>query len=809
MRTLVDGYPLPDDDPDLEIQLKINDYLAGPADERSCMPTAARVMSGTSTREERYRWLVPLLQRAEWAVQHPERARPHWAPHLISAVLILLNHNREQTEQELLALVGYSGLFRATESVGCGAMDEIAPRIVEAFRKTENKQLWVESLDTACLELEQSETPFGGRSAARLGIALMIDPDAPPSKSPCWSSAVAEDLRSMKKPGPAWRAFFSLADTQFIYPHEPAERKVAAALKKIGPADFSVRFNSWTAPLASGQPAHLSWRGLAVLKMLLHGAAAAAGPEIQPGLTALAQANWRQPDRAALALDLLVRAIAMQPATFSRACLDRLAAQPYAKENTALKVALATPERQESPLGIDGYPLDTCPEHSVFQHRLDEWLRQPVDLMHAHHTGPDLHSLALSGAKPDYAGLLAAIIDRLEWMNRHTELIPNVAQMKQVLGTRLPSMLGLREPIERQSLLRLMQGRGKGIFYCLPGDRLFEKLEQHVEANGYDLELVNAIEAWHKASYGSVSDQALRRHLGWILWREDVKPVNLKSCWSARVRQDLREMPPTEAKRWRALLAPMTFHTSDKPPAKWQKEVAPLLAAVGTQEFAARLHRWFEPFRQPEALPLETPGSDLLRSLLWHAAGFEDPRIDEALSWYPQAQWKTKKSRGYTLKLVGPFVDAIARRPPEMALASLEILVERGDILAGDKNYAVYQAVCEKLGRPCREGKAPSPAPTPQDLMSKSLKHLGCQLTADSVTVQGQTDSYVIDRKSHEIRRQSDSELVRVDLGRFPGLDLLACAALSEQMKDFGKILPLIQLLKMDRQFARYIQITT
>jgi hypothetical protein len=181
--------------------------------------------------------------------------------------------------------------------------------------------------------------------------------------------------------------------------------------------------------------------------------------------------------------------------------------------------------------------------------------------------------------------------------------------------------------------------------------------------HGFDAELVNVIEAWHKATHGSVAGQTLRKHLGWLLWREDVKPVDTKVCWSALIRQDLRDMPGPLSKKWRDLFAPMTFHLCSSPPAKWRKETAPLLQALGHEEFANWIYRWFKPFAGDKPLPLEATGSNVLRSLLWLCGEVEDQRVSEALSWYAKAEWKNKKSKSFTSKLQGPRLYALEKKP--------------------------------------------------------------------------------------------------------------------------------------------------
>jgi hypothetical protein len=474
MLTLVDGYPVPDDDPDYVIQLKIDEYLSGPANMRTFGSTAGHVLKDAGSAEERYRWLMPLLLRTEWLPDHPKLARPHWAMHLMAAVRLLLNHNREQTELELLTLLGYTGVFRRLEQVNGFA--EIPPRMVRAFRRSPNKQAGIEALESACFELEQFSTVHSGRFAAELGMALLADPAAPASPSPCWSAPVAADLREMAKEGEAWRSLFVLADTQLTYPREPNAKRVKAALKRIRPDVFARRLNAWTTPL-EGKEAYLSWRGVAVLKILLHGAIAAPIPELQPSLTRIAKAKWRQTDRARLADNMIVAAIVAQPGDFARPCLETLAAHAYSSENVALKVALAIPEKQVSPLGVDGYPLDERPQHALFQHRLDEWLRRPGDFTTTNKGLPDLRSLALRADQPDYPGLLTAILDRIEWVDKHRALVPANFHMTQALTRYLPDLQRLVNDVDRDSLLRLMNADANGALYCSPSGEILETVE--------------------------------------------------------------------------------------------------------------------------------------------------------------------------------------------------------------------------------------------------------------------------------------------------------------------------------------------
>jgi hypothetical protein len=420
MRTLVDGYPLAEDAADYEIQLKIDDYFARRIKERSFGATAGRVLEGTKTKEERYAWLSPLLRRAQWQMDHPEQAQKYWPNHLTVTASHLMNHNRQQTEEELLMLLGYSALFRHIQDFGC--LNEFVPRAAEAFRKTADKKRWIASMESACFDFEQFETVHGGRSAAKLGMALLTDAEARATASPCWSWVVAKALDEIPSAG-KWRNFFALADTELMFPSEPSAKQVAAAIKKIGPEEFAIRFKAWTVKGGAGEPLFLSWRGVSILKMLLHGAAELGADTVQAPLEALTGCVWRQPERGELILDLLVAALSRQVRSFAGPCLEILASHPYAAGNAALKTAI--PERIPEVIGIDGYPLDSAPERAVFHHRIDRWLRGGPDLLQRQTNAPDLHTLALAEEGPDYAGLFRAMLDRYCWFHQNAGLLPD------------------------------------------------------------------------------------------------------------------------------------------------------------------------------------------------------------------------------------------------------------------------------------------------------------------------------------------------------------------------------------------------
>jgi hypothetical protein len=108
---------------------------------------------------------------------------------------------------------------------------------------------------------------------------------------------------------------------------------------------------------------------------------------------------------------------------------------------------------------------------------LDEWLRRPGDFTTTNKGLPDLRSLALRADQPDYPGLLTAILDRIEWVDKHRALVPANFHMTQALTRYLPDLQRLVNDVDRDSLLRLMNADANGALYCSPSGEILETVE--------------------------------------------------------------------------------------------------------------------------------------------------------------------------------------------------------------------------------------------------------------------------------------------------------------------------------------------
>ncbi len=706
----IDGFPLAYDDPDREIHQQINAYFAGPGSWPGPW-TAGQILPRVPI-EQRYRWLMPLLRRAEWLLEHPVEGWPDWPRHLSSGAALLLNHQREQSEGELITLLGYSSVFR--RCLESHVFADLMPRVTKAHKRSADRALWTPALQSAYTELEEYEEDWGGRFAVSLG-ALLLENAAFPANRSCWSQVVVSGLAAMKKKDALpWRSLFAAVDMNINARWEGKPAKVAAIVERIGAGRYAERLVEWTRPLTASDRVHdLSWFGVGIVRRLVLGASYARGSEA--ALEALAQARWRQPERGRLFADLLANATTSLGG--AARILEPLAIS--APESSALHVALVAPAPEGTVLGVDGYPLDARPEHAMFHRRMDEWFRVAKPMGE---DGPDLRSLAMTlSGQPDYTGLLGAMLDRLSWIRRQAELIPNHSSYRLLLGDKFHPLIEQIDHIDGSTLIQLVESEIDGAFWCSPVGAIFRLLKRCEARHGLANELRKSLLAWHQSLHGTIAAQSMRQKVGWWLWLEGVMPVSYNQCWSAHVRGDLERMTEPAASRWRALLSHMTFALTDAPPAKFRKECKADFEAIGTSQFAERFHQWLSPFSQDAPVPLEVAGRDLLRTLFWHAAAVADPRIDEALAWFPRVAWKNKKSEGYSSKLIGPYVHAAMSRSPEQAHACLEALAASGKMIDQEKHHRAYVELCSKLGKTPVAGRPAAPRKTPDQVLAQML----------------------------------------------------------------------------------------
>ena len=316
-------------------------------------------------------------------------------------------------------------------------------------------------------------------------------------------------------------------------------------------------------------------------------------------------------------------------------------------------------------------------------------------------------------------------------------LLRLITEIRRVADAPEPQLTRLLKNDTQEILQLLREGRHTG----------FEQAVEYTQLHGYQLEIVEAVRAYHDTLHGSVTDQARRQHVGWWLWLEDVAPIKPDDCWSSIVRADVRAFTGARKKAWMDLIGNMTFVIGSKMPAKWAKVSEAAMGAVGAEDFRNQMRCWLAPMADGKPLRISTPGRDVLRCLIWDCSLCPpDPELDEALAWIGKAIWKNKESRDRMLKIAGPLREVLSARNPELSMQL-----------------------------PKSESSKPAPkAPDLQAVMHKAMSQMLRQMPLgerievhpDHILVRGERDHYRIGMDG-VITRRSGSR-VRVNMDALP-----------------------------------------
>src|SRR5437868_9649493 len=94
-----------------------------------------------------------------------------------------------------------------------------------------------------------------------------------------------------------------------------------------------------------------------------------------------------------------------------------------------------------------------------------------------------------------------------------------------------------------------------------------------------------------------VSLQMFRSRMDMLAWRDEWNEVNLKRCWSERIRADFRSMQGVERENWRRLLHSINGDESTRPWPRWLNDLEIIVQAIGTEAFRDRIMQWLEPLK--------------------------------------------------------------------------------------------------------------------------------------------------------------------------------------------------------------------
>jgi hypothetical protein len=680
--------------------------------------------------ENRSQWLMPLIRRGAG-----EQTRSDDFSVMLGLVF---EKTSEVTEPEFLALAQIPEAFTKGRSISYFS------KMGVFLRQFEKAGTLNANVAGAARELRgRSDVANRGSFTWPLfrTAQLFAGPD------PCWSARLREDLENLPpKVRADWLRAFDSSNG------EPT-RSSLAALKRLGNEKVEDGLRRWIAMLDGDSGPALSPVGAIVFQHVISICDWLGGRPCDEMFYRIARAPWREVPEAGWIVTY-VRALDRRSQDRAFACLEALMMSPATafeairRKYEAHLAAFGATAIADSPVGVDGYPLDRDPDLSAQHTRIDELLRMASA---AAAQGPYVHPSVASilGAtkemkeedqsaalrswlahmkrdlpwfpvSPDVkaahealeAGILKEFADnpaslhraavmRSEWIAAHRREYSYEAMrlweewlhgLGRCGGGLVQRTLVKVDELPLESLLKTIR-TGWG------NTRVLELCEKHVAQHGWTLELVETFREWIRSVGAAASDQTHRARAEWIVWFEEVAPVDLDACWSHRVKQDLRAMAAEEKSAWRGLLDNTTFIITGKPPVKWLKAGEKLFPRVGLEQFRRRFARWFEPFAKGEPVRLTVTGRNILRVLMWYVLIAKDSVVDDALVGFANVQWKTKDTAKRAAQAEMAFSHVLSVRAPDAALPILEQLVASGQAFQGSATHIIYEQICARKNR--------------------------------------------------------------------------------------------------------------
>ena len=790
----VDGFPVDPSHPDYPIQAVIDAEL------RNC-----EALSGTratlgllypayfaGSQETRQAWVAPALRRFRW-----NAGRPPWDEHLRRLLKLLITPTLPPpADSDLLLLAQLGPHLQTRHTLSCDVADTVAAGLRK--RKGSLSADWIDAAGSLVSHLLAIH--LHGPSTFDLAWRLWRAPENPEDGEPCYSALVRADVRRMPASEAAgWLSFLAARGAS------PSETQSHAgplpdAIARIGPRQFTSRWKTWIAHLVARQPAELSPAGRDLLLLFLNAWSADPDLPLDDALYDLCGVRWAATGSLSLTtgwLGAMMVALAARPPEKAFACAERLVLNPdtdtFVEVHQLYHHLLAEIAGETDPprhrTGVDGYDL-TC-EPSLYPHQvvLDRFLR---DLLPATcsasgafhrklHAGRMLRLLVRRQAEKDQAGFVRAVAGRIRWVNGVRKPAPETSVQTPLgeaiiravdssglwragLGALQQTLVSAARDLSLDDLLAAIEAdisNGPGA----AGGALLTRVSAYARQNGYSLPLLDAIRRWHAAEHGTLAAQTMRHRIAWLLWREDVAPID---CWSQPVRRDLRRMPPDSRKAWLAIFDTNITDRNTRPSAAWMKSARTAIKGVSVLDFRRCVRAWMEPLRAGEPLRLTVCGGDVLRIFMWYALLFKDPQLDEAISWFASARWRGRRDQSCAAAILPAFFYAMRERSPEMALAAFETLHAREVAFRG-RLLQMYQDLSAQLGRaPIIPPVPAAPPHDPARLILMTLRRAAPQaritLENDRLVVTGTRDTYEIGLHDSSIVRRSDGRSIRLEL---------------------------------------------
>ena len=261
--------------------------------------------------------------------------------------------------------------------------------------------------------------------------------------------------------------------------------------------------------------------------------------------------------------------------------------------------------------------------------------------------------------KGSFADQVRAVLQRLAWLDRHDAELENAHLSRIRLSTLLRVLYSIKAPCSEPDLRMLLDLTTPLLGRIAPYGPV-ERTVQYLQQNDLTPELCSALRRFQASlreemSISQASMQSLRQQLHMLLWLDEWEPLNPARCWSECIRRDLRTFVGERRVKWRALLKHIRGNAPVRMPAGWARQAAPLLSAVGMDDFREQIHIWFAPFRSGESLPLSVAGSHVIKGLIWFCSVARDEDLKQCALWLLDVKWKQKRNTEKVMVALGEF----------------------------------------------------------------------------------------------------------------------------------------------------------
>jgi hypothetical protein len=703
-------------------------------------PPTEVLYAGLAETKEPETWLMPLVRRFGWNHARGDEGAA-WARMLAEMIRLTLSRVRRVSEKEFVSLAEAGEALLECNSYGyLGFMAELACALERTGPLGRSA---VDALRHLLILCELPKCDMGRRE--RLLWPFFRAYGAFEETDGSWMARVRRDLGAMTPK----------VSTDWLKAFHTETRVCRAAVQRLGDAQFEAALRRWIGMVREGSEPMLSTDDAIVFRHLITLCVLHNGPACDELLFEIARTPWmRKPEH--WWMHRYLEVLRSRPQNRAFACLEALmmnpgtASEEVRRQYEGLLAAFGAQTTAESPVGVDGFPLDSAPLLAAQHRRIDqllsmaaaaasrgryvdpgvaarlEWIRSlkkedveparlaAIKVWEDQMTRPlpwfpvapevtgarkAMESAILQEFSSDPASLNRAVTARAGWIKAHQhEYSKDVLQLwnEWLYGLGCCDGLVGRSLVEvnelsLESLLAAIKAGGNST-------KVFELCQNYVAKHGWHADLVEPFRQFIP-KLGVPSNQTECARAEWFLWFEDVAEIDVKACWSYRVKKELRSMPSEERSAWRALLDNTTFMVTGTPPAKWMKAAEKVFPKVGVDGFRRHFVKWFQAFENGEPLRITITGRNVLRVLMWYALVAKDDAVDQALLGFAKARWKTKQFAKRVAQAEMAFSYVLEQREVKDALPILEALVESGRAFEGSMTHAVYQRLCAREGR--------------------------------------------------------------------------------------------------------------